>query len=637
MSEPDLIFPEAWQLDGFTTNVTSRQAGEPDPVVRELLQNGLDAAIREAGRDRAEIHFTIAERTLSQLPGREAYSRAFAAAKQGDEKRATHDVRSAVSRIEAALDRPAMNVLFCRDNGIGLDEDRMAALLSEGQSDKAHEGAGSYGLGHLTAYAASDLRYVFYAGVRELQQELQQIASGHAILASHKQSNTRHSSHGYWRAPTDVFSLEDGDFPHSAPDLMRDEIEKIDESGSVIAILGFNYFHNPRSQAADDICKVAALNFMGAIHDGAMVVHVHDERSNESKTVDTTSLRQFLEPIQNDQRAAVAGWFAGQQGYRALRTLEEGRVLDLLIDRSIRVHFRPLGPNSSERSRVQIFRDGMWITNEAPELRTGAFNGVQPFDAVVSLSDADPEDHTEFYDLVRNSEGPEHRGLRKIREMPTSRQNKLREKLRLLADRLRAEAGSRDLTDGFVPPGFAVFSMDDTREAQKLPRVRHRMMAAEQDDSQPSTDPAGAEADGPQSPEHEGRRRSRRHSRRAPAAGTAVKLRRSLVPIVDPDGCVRRLRALLEIDPGATAGGNLGLRVYVESGSDETCEQPIAPVWQSIRSVNMNDQVIDAEGAAEVLISSATGVIDIELDEPAAASAQFEVDVVRRGRSGAKS
>ena len=49
------VFPKTWQLDGFTTNVTSRQAGEPDPVVRELLQNCLDAAVREAGREYAEI------------------------------------------------------------------------------------------------------------------------------------------------------------------------------------------------------------------------------------------------------------------------------------------------------------------------------------------------------------------------------------------------------------------------------------------------------------------------------------------------------------------------------------------------------------------------------------------------------
>ena len=575
MAEPDLIFPESWLLDGFTTNVTSRQAGEPDPVVRELLQNGLDAAIREAGRDCAEIHFTIAQRALSSLPGRMAYGRAFEAAKQGDERRATHDVRSAVNRIERALSQAEMSVLYCRDNGIGLNEDRMAALLSEGQSDKAREGAGSYGLGHLTAYAASDLRYVFYAGVGERGI----IASGHAILASHKHGNTRHSSHGYWRGPTDVFSLEDGQFPRAVPELMHDEVAKIQGSGSVVAILGFNSFHNPRAQVADDICRVAALNFLGAIHDGTMVVHVHDEEANESKTVDAQSLEQFLEPIRDQQRAAVAGWFAGQQGHRALQTLQDGRELGRLVDRSIRVHFRPLGTNSMERSRVQIFRDGMWITNEAPELRTGAFNGVQPFDAVVSLTDADPEDHTEFYDLVRNSEGPEHRGLRKIRELPKGQQQALREKLRQLADRLRAEAGSRGLDEGFTPPGFAVFSMDTVHEPAPVPRVRHRMASEEQGETERSTDPTASEAENGQSADSRGQRTRRRHRRRAPAAGTAVRLRRSIVPQVDPDGAIRRLRVLMEIDGSLAGSEHFGLRVYAESGSDETCEQPLGPMW----------------------------------------------------------
>ena len=191
---PELIFPETWQLDGFTTNVTSRQAGEPDPVIRELLQNCLDAAIREAQRDIAEVHFTIARRPLTQLPGYRAYVDAFQAAKRELRSPTTHDVRAATERINRVLKQGQMSVLFCRDNGIGLDADRLKALLSEGQGDKAIQGARSYGLGHLTAYAASDLRYVLYAGRREDKV----VASGHAILASHKQHNTRHSAHGYW-------------------------------------------------------------------------------------------------------------------------------------------------------------------------------------------------------------------------------------------------------------------------------------------------------------------------------------------------------------------------------------------------------------------------------------------------------
>ena len=158
--EADLIFPESYKADGFTNNVTSSQAAEPDPVVRELLQNRLDAAIREAGRERAEVHFTIVRRPVAELPGLSAYRRAFEAAvaqraaKKGSQ---THDERAVIDRIRGVLQQREMSVLFCRDNGVGLDHTRMEALLTEGNSDKPMVGAGSYGLGHLTAFAASDL------------------------------------------------------------------------------------------------------------------------------------------------------------------------------------------------------------------------------------------------------------------------------------------------------------------------------------------------------------------------------------------------------------------------------------------------------------------------------------------------
>jgi len=57
----DLVFPLSYKRDGFTTEVTSREAGDPDPVVRELLQNGLDAAVREANRVPAVVWFTLTD------------------------------------------------------------------------------------------------------------------------------------------------------------------------------------------------------------------------------------------------------------------------------------------------------------------------------------------------------------------------------------------------------------------------------------------------------------------------------------------------------------------------------------------------------------------------------------------------
>lgn len=635
--DADLVFPHDYRSDGFTTNVTSRQAAEPAPVVRELLQNSLDAAVREAGRERAEVHFTIARQALTDLPGLEKYRQAFQAARterEADSAAKTHDQQSAIERIQDALDRAEMSVLFCRDNGVGLDLRRLQALLSEGNSNKAGGGAGSYGLGHLTAYAASDLRYVLYAG----RQPGGDIASGHAILASHRVGRDRFAADGYWRRTAEVlnYTVDDGNYPTEAPPLLRNEMERIDSSGTVIAIAGFNHFHDDDPASAfDDICCVAAVNFLAAIVNGRMVVHVHDEQSGKHKEVNADSVAEVLGQIANQQRLpdGMSGWLVGSQAYRALETLQTGRVLDRPVDRSVEVLFRALEEQSNGRSRVQVFRDGMWITNNAPELGTGMFHGVQLFDAVVLLRDADPEDHGELYDLVRNAEGPEHRGLSKFRELPKKERDRLRSMLRRLAEQLREEAGEIEHEESYTPTGFAVFNADELRDATPVPRLRHRPSTG----NQTATDETGGVAEDPPAPSYSGNDTpAEPHQRRAPAPGKAVRVKRTIVPVDGVNGEIRRFAAALEIAEESSARDQYELRVLVESGSDESCDQPLQPQWLSIKSVTVDGEPIEVGGKLEAPIPKAARALTIELAESVPATAVLELDVVRRRRSSGK-
>ena len=81
----DLRFPHTHEVRGFSTHAMAQHAGNPEPIVRELLQNGLDAA-KEAGRgtreDPAEIVFIIGERPKSDLPGLDAYRQSLRAAEE---------------------------------------------------------------------------------------------------------------------------------------------------------------------------------------------------------------------------------------------------------------------------------------------------------------------------------------------------------------------------------------------------------------------------------------------------------------------------------------------------------------------------------------------------------------------------
>ena len=174
-----LIFPDEQTSDGFASNQTSfHSRGNAEPVVRELLQNCLDARHE---RESVEVVFTIDQVPVTDLPAYKDYREAFQSARS---QRKQHNQLSPkdvkiCERIDEIIGGQ-VPVLFCRDNGKGIDDNQMNRLLSEGNTDKSDEGAGSVGLGHLTAFAASDLRYVVYGG----KTSGGFTGSGRAILAA---------------------------------------------------------------------------------------------------------------------------------------------------------------------------------------------------------------------------------------------------------------------------------------------------------------------------------------------------------------------------------------------------------------------------------------------------------------------
>ena len=95
-----------------------------------------------------------------------------------------------VRTIQKALDDNEHDILSVLDNGIGLDESRMNALLSDGVSTKGGNAMGTYGNGHCVAIPASDLRYVLYGGVVANGGPGHMIGAGHAVLASHTVSES---------------------------------------------------------------------------------------------------------------------------------------------------------------------------------------------------------------------------------------------------------------------------------------------------------------------------------------------------------------------------------------------------------------------------------------------------------------
>ncbi len=639
MSNAQLHFPPTAKIDGFTNAVTSGSV-YAEGVVRELLQNALDAAI-SAGRP-AEVHFTVTSVPVDDFPGVSEYESAFDNAfeeRQQTQGELTQDEQNAIDRILAVLEADEDTVLFCRDNGVGLDAERMRAVLSQGNSDKPNKGAGSFGLGHLAAFAASDLRYVVYAGRRADDY----VVSGHAIVATHPtgdESMSRRSADGYWAVPAEPFNLKTAQFGQAVPVMLEEQVALIEDSGTVVAILGFNHFReaDPR-RAFRDIVRVAAVNFLGAIQEGNMVVRVTDETLDVDQLIDRGSLESCLAEIRKQKRSrrgAGGGWLPGEQAYRAYETLQYGEELEVppfdgdTPDPSVRVFFRSL--SSSERTRVQVFRDGMWITYRAPHLEYHAFGSTKPFDAVVLLTDPGRERKGTLYELVRGAEGPAHRHLER-RRLKHDSQQRLADRLGKLARTLTEHAGKLATDEGFAPEGFAVFPGDAERIADSIPRRRPRRREGKKKGTSENGDD-----DQKPGPNGNGRHRTKRKGpRHAPAPGPALDIRSGLVLLSDPDDALgngNRVQAAFELRE-ELGNEDICLRIRAESGSDAGCDSPIPDEWLGIQHVETNGERINVGGASEVrLPPECDGNVLIRLSGSVHPDRHLELDLVRRKRDG---
>ena len=193
---PDLRFGPGTS-GGFTpAGVAAFDNLRPAAVVREFIQNSLDAA-RNAGVRPAIVRFRLARVPRDMVPGIESYERAFAKAVETQEAMTggplIGQAQLTAGTIRNALAQDEMDVLCVLDNGVGLNEQRMNALLSDGMSVKDGAATGTYGNGHSTAIPASDLRYLLYGGLTEGGHR---IGAGHAVLASHYEAGKRHQRSG---------------------------------------------------------------------------------------------------------------------------------------------------------------------------------------------------------------------------------------------------------------------------------------------------------------------------------------------------------------------------------------------------------------------------------------------------------
>ena len=642
LPDADLVFPQAGQPQGFATLATTQWDGNPEPVIRELLQNALDAATT-ANRHCCEVFFTIRDIVPRDVPGISAYRNHFERAvdeRKGKPQGAAE--KTIVSRIRNVINSGGIRILLCRDNGIGLSEDRMVRLLTEGNTDKEDAGAGAFGVGHLTAFAASDTRYMLYAGrSRNGYGDHSVVSSAHAILASRTERGRDGirglGAHGYWlvrrRAGRGLsgaqLGLFDPKYPDSAPPLLEAEMQRIRDTGSVVCITGFNGFRSDKEPSLDAIARVSAKNFLVAIQRQEMVVRICDETGGTAvdRVVDADRLDALLRK-ERTQKRTKSGWLPGQQAYRCLRTLVEGQTVALSCGATAKV--RILGSSEGSSSHVQIFRNGMWITNRADELTPPHFARYYPFDAAIMISEG------EIGSLIREAEGPEHRGLDRRRLRDNRSKRRLLHMLRDIKHELQQQVGKVPKAKDYTPSDFAIFGQSGERKAEEVRPYRPRGEPPSGGENPDRTTPRPSDDEDAGSIDGKRRKPKGKGGGAKPKPGKTVPGRLSVVAAGRPDGRVDTLRVYWKADHvNMRRNDSLNARVRIPSGSDATCELPVGPRWLHIRHLGVAHGpkvVYPHDDGFETRLPQGTEEFTLKLAEPIAAidATGIEVDIVRR-------
>ena len=416
--QADFHFPDSCERTGFTS---IKQAAHSDvnatTIIRELIQNSLDAVQERVSTDKAIIRFEIERNTMSEIPGIDSYNQAFENAVKLQRKISRNGLSDQaqiiVNSIERCLAKTDIETLFVSDNGIGLNRSSMLSLLGDGISDKPATSSGAVGNGHFTVLQSSDLRLVFYGGTT---YDDESVCSGNTILASFEDEQGKpKSANGYFVCGLQPSVKNPFDFAEDAqiPPFISAKLNRIKAqwgAGTVVAIPGFNYFRDKREGVWESIMEAAACNFFVAIKQEKLRIVFKSDGKEE--VLDHSNLLSKLNMFKEHKRSKYA---SGRDAYRAYQTMQcKDTTIKIDEDTHIVVKLRRDLYDGEGASDIGLCRNGMWITKTehiSGALARHHFNSYAPFHCLVLLNSHGK--HGKVHNLVRKAEGPLHNEIYK--------------------------------------------------------------------------------------------------------------------------------------------------------------------------------------------------------------------------------
>ena len=459
----------AGDVSGWTpAGVSGFRGLKPTAAIRELIQNGLDAAGASETLP-ARMHFEVSECAISEIPGISSYRKAFDGIQNSLPKIfggvLPDNAEAITDDIRKCLSQKTCKVLYVRDNGIGLDKRRMCALLGDGVSVKETGAMGSYGNGHVVAFPASDLRYVLYGGVADGNI----VASGHAILASRE--NEKKGKPTLGKDGFLVKQLCSDDLleryvfyeNEEIPRFLLNQLHWIQSQwghGSVVAIPGFNHFHEQDDESQSSIrnmvFRASVCNFFEAIYREELIIHV--DAGEQTFVLDQHNIADVLEEFRSEKRSPDS-FLSGSKAYEAFLTLRDGREVEIET---------PMGKVGAivrcpveGSTRTDLCRSGMWITDRLPRFQN-QFGDLKAFHCLLPL-----RVNKEFNRLVRKAEGPLHNELHPRQLKPIDRKQ-LSGVFAAIRDQLHKEVPPLD-TETFRPSDIFLLPTGGFAQGGRLP------------------------------------------------------------------------------------------------------------------------------------------------------------------------
>ena len=510
------------------------------------------------------------------------------------------------------------------DNGVGLDTERMNALLSDGLTNKIGEGAnsaGSYGLGHYTAFPASDLQYILYGGVGA---DGNRAMSGHAILASHLNEQRKLlGKDGYYitgETTGDLFNRHlfpsNGHIPRPIDTILnRIERRRSRKTGSVVILLGFNDFRDDKD-AAESVRLVAAKHFYPVVREGNLIVRT--DRNGDRQELDDILAAKLLQSNQAERRTTT-DIINGSKAHAIWRTFNVGTEKNVQTEfGTVRLFLR--NADANESTRISLYRNGMFITDTVPLNQASYFGEYRRFSAIILVNAPQESGDRRAFNLVRQAEGEKHASIDKRRLPKEKRQEfdrlfgKIREALKELA--------TRDDADTYTPEGF--MELETTGEAQRMnvnrprsnpPNSRKEPKKFTTIEEQLEPVPSGPETDKKKGKKDKRSPRiSRSTGRRVPISAVAIR-----------NGATVRIAVQANEDVP-----NAAIRLSEDRGGDASCTNPLADQPLKFKIFGESGAYREELSIGGLKGGARSEMIEIAFQTPLSIEAVLKVDVVSR-------